>query len=101
MDSVCLGEKDSEQVVDMRREGAERSLVAHEAMDVDAEELPTAFVLRVVLKVMGGVVVGGHERVGRRCSRIASSGPLLVRRGGDRVVGRRRIGRHSRGRGHG
>jgi hypothetical protein len=57
---VCLGEKNSKQVVDMRWERAEGSLIAHEAMDVDAEELPTAFVLRIVLEVMGGVVVRGH-----------------------------------------
>ena len=84
----------------MRREGAEGGLIAHEAMHVDAEELPTAFILWIMLKVMGGVVVGRHERVGGRCSRVVSSGPFLVRGGGDGVVGRRRIGRHSRGRGH-
>ena len=83
VDSVCLGQKDSEQVVDMRREGAEGSLVAHEAMDVDTEELPAAVILRIVLKVMGRVVVGGHERVGGRCSRIVPGGPLLIRCGGD------------------
>lgn len=65
--------------MDMRREGAEGSLVAHEAMDVDAEELPAAVILGIVLKVMGRVVVRGHERVGGRCSRVVSSGPLLVR----------------------
>jgi hypothetical protein len=48
-------------------------------MYVDTEELPAAVILGVVLKVMSGVVVGGHERIGRRCSRVVSSGPLLVR----------------------
>ena len=48
----------------MRRERAEGGLVAHEAMDIDTEELSAALTLRVVLKVVGGVVVGGHERVG-------------------------------------
>jgi len=62
----------------MRREGAKGRLVAHEAMDIDAEELSAALTLRVVLKVMGSVVVGGHERVGGRCSRVVSGGPLLV-----------------------
>lgn len=61
VNGVCLRQKDSEQVVDMRRERAEGSLVAHEAMNVDTEELPAAVILRIVLKVMGGVVVGGHE----------------------------------------
>lgn len=83
VDSVCLGEQDGEQVVDMRREGAEGRLVAHEAMDVDAKELPAAVILGIVLKIMGGVVVGGHERVGGRCSRVVSSGPLLVGCSGD------------------
>ena len=101
VDGVGLGEKNGEQVVDMRRERAEGSLIPHEAMDVDAEELSASLILRIVLKVMGGVVVGGHERVGGRCSRVVSSGPLLVRCAGNRVVGRRRISRHSRARGHG
>lgn len=67
----------------MRREGAKGRLVAHEAMNVDAEELSAALTLRVVLKVMSSVVIGGHKRVGGRCSRVISSGPLLVREGGD------------------
>ena len=101
VDGVGLREQDGEQVVDMRGEGAEGSLVAHETMNVDAEELSAALILRVVLKVMGSVVVGGRERVGGRCSRVVSSGPLLVRRGGNRIVGGRCIGRDSRGRRHG
>lgn len=64
VDSVCLGEQHSEQIVDMRRERAEGGLVAHEAMDIDTEELSAALPLRIVLKVMGSVVVRGHERVG-------------------------------------
>ena len=48
-------------------------------MDVDAEELSAALILGIMLKVMGGVVVGGHERVGGCCPRVVSSGPLLVR----------------------
>lgn len=63
----------------MRRERAKGRLIAHEAMNVDAEEFSAALALRVVLKVMGSVVVGGRERVGGRCSRVVSGGPLLVR----------------------
>ena len=83
VNGVGLGQKDSEQVVDMRREGAEGGLIAHEAVDIYTEELSAAVILRIVLEVMGGVVVGGHERVGGRCSRVVPGGPLLVRCAGD------------------
>lgn len=79
VNGVSLGEQDSEQIVDMRGEGAEGSLISHEAVDIDAEELPAAIILGIVLKVVGRVVVGGRERVSGRRSRVVPSGPLWVR----------------------
>jgi hypothetical protein len=75
VNGVRLGEQDGEQIVDMRREGTEGCLVAHEAMDVDAEELPAALRVRLVLQVIGGVFVIWRERVGGGGPRVVSSGP--------------------------
>jgi hypothetical protein len=63
MHGVRLREEDSEQVVYVSREGAEAGFVAHEAMDVDAQELPTTIRMGLMLKVLGIVVVGGREGV--------------------------------------
>jgi hypothetical protein len=62
--------------MDVRGEGAERGLIAHEAVDVDTEELAAAIRVGVVLKVVGGVVVVGRlEGVRRRGARVVSGGP--------------------------
>ena len=63
MHGVRLREEDSEQVVYVSREGAEAGFVAHEAMDVDAQELPATIWMGLMLKVLGIVVVGGREGV--------------------------------------
>ena len=79
MDNMSIGQGQLEVLMYMSWKRLKRSLVAHEAVDVDAEELPAAIILGIVLKVMGGIVVGGRERVGGGCSRVVSSGPLRVR----------------------
>jgi len=58
-----LGEEDGEQVVHVGWEGAEAGLVAHEAMDVDAQELPATVRVGLMLKVFSVVVVGRRKRV--------------------------------------
>lgn len=56
-------------------EGAEGGLVAHESMDVNAEELSAALGVGLVLQVIGGVVVGWLKGVGGGGARVVSSGP--------------------------
>jgi hypothetical protein len=58
-----LGEEDGEQVVYVGWEGSEAGLIAHEAMDVDAQQLPATIRVGLMLEVLGIVVVGRRERV--------------------------------------
>jgi hypothetical protein len=55
---VRLREEHSEQVVYVSWERAEAGLVAHEAMDIDAQELPATIRVGLMLEVLGIIVVG-------------------------------------------
>src|SRR3569833_1718410 len=56
MNHMALGQSSPQVAVDMCRKGAERGVVAHEAVDVDDEQRPPS--LRLVVVVCWGLCLG-------------------------------------------
>ena len=78
MYNVRLCQSDSDQIVHVSGEALETGLVAHEAVYVDAQELPAPLRVRLVLELVCIVAVGGCERLRRRRARVVLRGPIIA-----------------------